>query len=193
MTTKEKDKTIVATQIVPGMALKIDNKLFRVESCVKVSVPKGASFMKTKMENLSTRKKVEKNFKLNQSLEEVQFEQRKLEFLYMEKKDYLFLDIDSLDMILVPENVVGGRSEFLKEGVDVSGSFYEKKVFSVELPQFLEIMVVKIEEDADSNVGANVTKNAILETGAKVEVPPFIENGDIIKVDTKTREYIQRV
>lgn len=193
MTAKEKDKTIVATQIVPGMALKLENKLFRVESCVKVSVPKGASFMKTKMENLANRKKVEKNFKLNQSLEEVQFEQRKLEFLYMEGKDYLFLDIDSLEMIIVPENVVGGRSEFLKEGVEAFGSFYENKVFSVELPQFLEIMVVKIEEDPSGNMGANVTKIAILETGAKVEVPPFIENGDIIKVDTKTKEYIQRV
>lgn len=182
---------VLSNNVNPGMTLSISGKLFRVESSVKVTVPKGTPFIKAKLRDLSTGDMVEKSFKLNQSLKDVTMSERRLEFLYPEGKDYLFLDINNLEQVLIPGRIVGNHVNYLKEGIELAASFYGDTIFAVELPQFLEIMVSKIEETKAS--AANGTRIAVLETGAKIEVPPFIEVGDILKVDTKTEEYIQRV
>ena len=184
---------ITSNQITPGMTLSIDGKIYRVESSVKVTVAKGVPFIKTKLKNLMTDELVEKNFKLQQQVEDVNLTERRLEYLYLEGKDYLFLDIGNLDQVLVPPDVIGDKVHYLKEGTELKAMFYGKAIFSVELPQFLELMVVKTEESDDAVHVANATKIAVLETGARIEVPLFVESGDIIKVDTQTNEYIQRV
>lgn len=182
-----------SNSITPGMTISLNGKLYRVESSVKVTVPKGTPFIKTKMRDLNSQEIVEKNFKLNQPIQDVNLTERKLEFLYIEGKDYLFLDIGNLQQVLIPANIVGNKVNYLKEGVELKASFYGDTIFAIELPQFLELMVSKTENPGESYNSPNATRLAILETGAKVEVPPFIEVGDIIKVDTKADEYIQRV
>jgi len=182
-----------SNQLAPGMTLSVDGKVYRVESCVKVTVAKGVPFIKTKLKNLLSDEVVERNFKLNQAIQDVSLTERKLEFLYLEGKDYLFLDVGSLEQVLVPAQVIAEKIHFLKEGIELRALFYGDAIFSVELPQFLELMVVKTEESKSAAHVANATRVAVLETGAKVEVPMFIESGDIIKVDTQTNEYIQRV
>ncbi len=179
-----------ANQISPGMTLNIDGKIFRVESSVKVTLAKANPFVKTKLRNLLTDETIEKNFKLDQPIQEVSLIERSLEFLYPEGKEYLFLDIGNLTQVLIPLQTLGDKIHFLKEGIQVKAMFYGETIFAVELPQFLEIMVVKIEGNPQ---GVSGTKNAVLETGAKIPVPLFIESGDVIKVDTQTNEYIQRV
>ena len=179
-------------QIAPGMTISLNQKLYRVESCVKVTVPKGTPFIKTKLRDLSNQTVIEKNFKPDQTVQDVSLIERKLEFLYLEGKQYLFLDIGNLEQVLIPPNIVGNTVNYLKEGVDLKASFYGDTVFSVELPQFLELMVAKVESPKGSKDQSGL-RLATLETGAKIDVPPFIEVGDIIKVDTKTDEYIQRV
>lgn len=180
-------------QIAPGMTISIGQKLYRVESCVKVSVPKGAPFLKAKLRDLSSGELIEKNFKPDQAVQDVSLMEKKLEYLYLEGKNYLFLDVQSLDQVLVPATIIGDKVNYLKEGVDIKASFHGDSVFSVELPQFLEIMVTKVEAVKNGKGDRAGVKVALLETGAKIDVPPFIEVGDIIKVDTKTDEYIQRV
>ena len=182
-----------SNQLTPGMTLSIDGKIYRVESCVKVTVAKGVPFIKTKLKNLLSEEVIERNFKLNQPIEDVSLAERRLEYLYLEGKDYLFLDVGNLEQVLVPSQVVADKVNFLKEGIELKAMFYGSSIFSVELPQFLELMVVKTEESTSAAHVANATKLAILETGARVEVPMFVESGDIIKVDTQTNEYIQRV
>ena len=113
--------------------------------------------------------------------------------IFSTTQDYLFLDVGSLEQVLVPSDVIADKVHFLKEGTEVKAVFYGETVFSVELPQFLEIMVVKTETAQASNPMGNTIKTAFLETGAKLDVPLFVESGDIIKVDTHTREYVQRV
>ena len=180
-----------SNQLVPGMTISVNQKLYRVESSVKVTVPKGVPFIKTKLRDLATHETIEKNFKLNQPIKDVSLVERRLEFLYPEGEGFLFLDVVNLEQVLVPAAIVGSKVNFLKEGVELKAFFYGEAIFAVELPQFLELMVAKTQTDeAGSETG---TKTAFLETGAKIEVPPFIETGDIIKVDTKTEEYIQRV
>lgn len=180
-------------QLAPGMTISLDEKIYRVESCVKVTVAKGVPFIKTKLKDLMSDDVVEKNFKLNQPIQDVSLVEKRLEYLYLEGKDYLFLDIGDLEQVLVPSQVIGDKVNFLKEGTELKAMFYGNSIFSVELPQFLELMVVKTEEGQTPAHVANATKVAVLETGAKVEVPMFVESGDIVKVDTQTNEYIQRV
>lgn len=179
-----------ANQITPGMTLNLEGKIFRVESSVKVTVAKGTPFVKAKLRNLITEEIIERNFKLDQAVQEVSLLERMLEFLYAEEKEFLFLDIGNLEQVLVPSFILGDKIGFLKEGIQVKAMFYGETIFAVELPQFLELMVVKSEPSPE---GTGTTKKALLETGAKVEVPLFIEGGDVIKVDTQSNEYVQRV
>lgn len=180
-----------ANQITPGMTLNIEGKIYRVESSVKVTVAKGTPFVKTKLRNLITDETIEKNFKLDQTVQEVSLIERSLEFLYPEGKEYLFLDVGNLEQVQVPAPILSDRVHYLKEGIQVKAMFYGDTIFAVELPQFLEIMVVKT--DGSEAARSAATKRAVLETGAKLDVPLFIESGDVIKVDTQTNEYIQRV
>lgn len=185
--------TTTSNQISPGMTLSLDGEIYRVESAVKVTVAKGVPFMKTKLKNLVNDDVIEKSFKLDQEVDEVNLSERRLEYLYIEGKGYLFLDIDNLEEVLVSTNVMGDKVHYLKEGVELKAMFYGETIFSLELPQFLELMVVKL-EDMESKVSvSDASMIAVLETGAKVEVPLFIENGDVIKVDTHIGEYVQRI
>ncbi len=181
---------VLSNQLTPGMTISVSEKLYRVESSVKVTTPKGAPFIKTKLRELDNEKVIEKNFKLGQTIKDVALAEKKLEFLYLEGKDYLFLDIGNLEQVFVSPQIIANKAEYLREGVQLKASFYGDTIFSVELPQFLELMVGKIET---SSAPANGTKMAILETGAKIEVPSFIEVGDIVKIDTGTDEYVQRM
>lgn len=178
---------VASSNLAPGMTVSISGKLYRVESCLKVTVPKGTPFVKAKLRDLSTNGMVEKNFKLDQQIKDVSLIERRLEFLYPEDSGYLFLDIGNLEQVVIPEDVVGNKMNFMKEGVEVKASFYGDSIFAVELPQYLELMIAKIEGESGGN------RRAVLETGAKVMVPQFVEAGDIVKVDTVTEEYIQRV
>jgi elongation factor P len=184
---------VASNNIAAGMILSINSRFYKVESCVKVNVPKGSPFIKTKLRDVATNAISEKNFKPNQNVQEVSLSERRLEFLYLEGKNYLFLDIGNLEKVSVAATVVGQSVNYLKEGVEVKAFFYGSQIFSIELPQFLELMIAKTEEREKERLQPNATKLAILETGAKVEVPPFVDVGDIIKVDTSSDEYIQRV
>lgn len=180
-------------QLAPGITISLNNKLYRVESCVKVTVPKGPPFIKAKLRDLSTKAIIEKNFKPDQPIKDVSMVERKLEFLYLEGKSYLFLDVGNLEQVMIPSTIIGEKVTYLKEGVDLKASFFGDTVFSVELPQFLELMVAKVETLKGGKGDRAGVKVVTLETGAKIDAPPFIEVGDIIKVDTTTNEYIQRV
>jgi len=175
------------------MTLSIDGKIYRVESSIRVTVQKGSPFIKTKLKELMSGEMIEKNFKVDHPVTEVVLSERRLEYLYLEGKNHLFLDVDRLEEVLVPVSIVGDKVHYLKESIRLKAVFYGDTVFSIELPQFLELMVIKLEE-LKSNISiANASKIALLETGARVEVPLFIEIGDLIKVDTHIGEYVQRI
>ncbi len=194
MTTKSK---ATSNQIAPGMTISINNKIYRVESSVKVTVARGTPFIKTKLKNLMTDEVVEKNFKLDQEIEEATLMPRRLEYLYLEGKNHVFLDVDDLSRASVPSDVIGDKIDYLKEGTQIRAMLYGELIFSIELPQFLELMVIKTEDLDATGIEAKAMSNAMktgqLETGARIQVPTFIEAGDIIKVDTHSGEYIQRV
>jgi len=191
--TTNKAKDLTTTQLTPGMTIDVDGHIFRVDTCVKVSSPKGPAFMKAKLSDLISDEVTEKNFKLNQPLFEVHLQEHDLEFLYPEKGGYLFLDIINLEQVTIPHEILGEKINYLKEGIAVKAILHKSQIFSVELPQFLELMIIKTESTDEAIAMSSSTKKATLETGAVLDVPLFIETGDVIKVDTQGNEYIQRV
>lgn len=184
---------VASNALSPGMVIALDNRLYRVESSVKVTVSKGNPFIKTQLNDVTSGDLVEKSFKLNQQIEEVSLAERDLEYLYLDEDCYLFLDIGDLEQVRVPMEVIGDKVDYLKEGTKVKAQLYGDLVFAVDLPQFLELMVKSIDGEEEDVAVPNTTRGAVLETGARLKVPGFVESGDIIKVDTKLREYIQRV
>ncbi len=193
MTVKKKPVQLTSSQLIVGMTIRADKKIYRVESCVVVKAPRGAPFVKTKLKQLNTDEEIEKNFKLDQPIEEVSLVEKALTYLYLEGKNYLFLDVDDLEHVELSSKIVSDKSNFLKEGIEVKASCFGETVFSIDLPQFLELMVVKTDESTEMMPVSNTTKKAQLETGAKLDVPLFIEPGDVVKVDTHQSEFIQRL
>jgi elongation factor P len=189
----EETLSVTSNQITPGMIINLEGEIYRVDSSVKVTMARGVPFVKTKLKNLITDEVIEKSFNQNQSVNEVKLNQRELEYLYLENKKHLFFDIENLEQVLVDQEIIGAKDNYLKEGIIVNAHFYGTTIFSVELPAFLELLVVKTEELDASNPMSASNKRAILETGARMEVPMFIETGDIIKVDTENQEYVQRI
>jgi elongation factor P len=186
---------VACSQLSPGMVIKIGRELMRVESAVKVSAGAAQPYMKVKLLSIPGEDMSERKLKLDQEIEEVLLKDVTLEYLYLQGSKYLFLDIDTLEQIEVETEVVAERKQYLKEGVQVKAHAWGNSIFAVELPQFLEIMVARIQEpNAKYKLKGNSTDHlAVLETGAVIEVPPFIESGDVIKVDTRSDEFIQRV
>lgn len=190
--TKKDQSAVPVSQMTPGMIITVGKGLQQVESSVKVAVKKGAAFIKAKLRDLNTGKMTEKNYQMDQTVQEVVLEQKELEFLYTEGDQFCFLDIDNLEHLQIDKAVIGKSALFLKEGVQLTASFYGDTVFTIELPPFLELTVAGTEEPKKESGGSGM-KKAVLETGAKLDIPVFVEVGDIIKVDTRTSEYIQRV
>ncbi len=185
---------VTASQLSPGMTISIEKNIYRVEHAVKVSsASKANPFVKVKLRDLHSEELLEKNFKPTQEVDEVSLGEHKLEFLYVEGDHFVFLDTSTLELMNVPEEIIGSKMNYLKEGIEVKALCYGTSTFSIDLPQFLELMVSSIETDDDSGRFERGARVATLETGAKIEVPPFIDVGDIVKVDPKSEEYIQRV
>jgi elongation factor P len=183
---------VLASQLTSGMTIIVNKEPYRVESAVKVAAQKANPFIKTKLRHLVKRDVVEKNFKPTQELEEIALEDHTLEYLYQDGKEHVFLNVGTLDVVKVPRDIIGNKVHYLKEGVEVKGACFGKSILSIDLPQFLELMVSSVEmEEHERQEGG--TRVAILETGARLEVPPFVDVGDVIKVDTRLEEYIQRV
>lgn len=184
---------VLSSQLAVGMFISTKDGLYKVLAVSKVSGSKGDSFIKASLKAIDSDIVIERNFKINQEIKEAQFESRNLEYLYIEDDSYLFLDLGNYEKIYISKDIMKDNFLFLKAGVTVSAMVYDDIVFSIELPHFLELMVSKTDFPEDVVLISGGTKQALLETGIEVTVPPFVEIGDVIKIDTRTCEYIQRV
>lgn len=190
---KKKQTVLTSSQLVAGMTIQISSSIYRVEGAQKVTPPRGSPFIKASLKLLGSDKIVDKSFKLDQTIDEVALVEKSLVYLYLEGKNYLFLDVEDLIQIELAPTVIGQMGNFLKEGIYLKASCFGDTIFSVELPQFLELMVAKTDDLDGMAPVSSSTKIAQLETGAKIDVPLFIEPGDVVKVDTHLGEFIQRV
>jgi elongation factor P len=153
----------------------------------------GNAFVRTRMRNLLNGSVMEKNFKVNENLPEPDLEYKPMQFLYREGERFLFMDLSSYDQIYFSEKDLQEKKEFLKDGMEVDVIFFEGKPITLRLPTHVELRVIKTEPGFKGDTVSGGSKPAILETGLSVQVPLFINEGDLIKVDTRDGSYIERV
>jgi len=151
---------------------------------------RGGGFVRTKLKNLMNGATVENTFKGNDRIEEADLSRSQAQFLYMEGGDPVFMDNTSFDQFTIPRDQVGDSANFLKEGMTVDVLSYQGRPITVSLPIKVELQVTYTEPGFKGNTASNTTKPATLETGAQIQVPLFINNGDLIRIDTRNGSYV---
>jgi elongation factor P len=174
-----------------GFVLEVDGELVSVVSFQHVKPGKGGAFVRTKLKRLGTGAVVDKTFRAGEKLERVLTESKDMEFLYQDGEDLVLMDTETYEQIAVPASEVESL-DLLAPNVAVNVLFVRESPFRVELPNFVELTVVRTDPGVKGDTVSNVTKPAEVETGASVNVPLFVNEGDRIRIDTRTREYVTR-
>ncbi|WP_035588049.1 elongation factor P [Hippea jasoniae] len=176
-----------------GLKLEIDNEPYEIVDYEHVKPGKGQAFVRVKLKNLKTGNVVEKTFKSGTKLQKAEVEERQMQYLYSDGDGYHFMDLTSYDQISIPPDVMGDAAKFIQENKEVGVLLYNGLPIGVSLPNFVELKIVETEPGFKGDTAATGTKPATLETGAVVQVPFFLKEGDIIKIDTRTGEYVERI
>ena len=153
---------------------------------------KGQAFTRTKMKNILTGGMLERNIRSGEKLEQADVEERGMTYIYPEGTDYVFMNPNTGEQANVTGEAVGDASGFLIDGAEVSVTFYNGNPIAIELPAHVVVQIAETEPGVKGDTATNVTKPAKIETGATVNVPLFVDEGEWVKVDTRTRSYIER-
>ena len=176
-----------------GLTFEMDGQVMQVIEFQHVKPGKGAAFVRTKMRNIITGAVIETSFNPTARFPQAVIERKDMEYSYSDGDLYYFMDQETYDQVPLNADKLPDSFKFVKEGMVCRLMSYKGNVFSVEPPIFVELEVTATEPGVKGNTATNVTKPATVETGAEVKVPIFINEGDIIKIDTRTCEYLERV
>ena len=183
---------ISAGEFRNGITFEFEGNVYQVVEFQHVKPGKGAAFVRTKMKNVITGAVVERSFNPTEKVEKAHIERKDTEYIYEDGGLYYFMDQD-YEQIPLSKDQLGDALKFVKENMTVTILSYKGNVFAVEPPTFVELDVTETEPGVNGNTASNVTKPATVETGATINVPMFINEGDKIKIDTRTSEYLSRV
>ena len=175
-----------------GVTFEMDGNVMQVIEFQHVKPGKGAAFVRTKMKNVITGAVTETSFNPTAKFENATVDRRVMSFSYEDSGLYYFMDPETYDLVPVDKSVLSDNFKFVKENMDCTVLSYKGKVFSVEPPFFVELEVTDTDPGFAGNTATNATKPATLETGAEIKVPLFIDKGEVIKIDTRTGEYLSR-
>jgi len=176
-----------------GLIIKYKNDLYTVIEFQHVKPGKGGAFVRTMLKNLKTGKVLDNTFRSGETIDIVRVERRKYQYLYRDGEFLVCMDNETYDQINVPAAFIGEGLDFLKESEEVEILFNGEEIISVDIPIFINLKVVSVEPGAKGDTVSNVTKPATLETGAVVNVPLFINEGELLKIDTRSGSYVERV
>ncbi len=183
---------VVAGDFRNGVTFEMDGQVMQVIEFQHVKPGKGAAFVRTKMKNVITGAVIEQSFNPTAKFESAYIERKEMQYSYDDGDLYHFMDTETWEETLIDHKKVGDNFKFVKEEMLCKIISYKGNVFGVEPPTFVELEVTETEPGVRGDTATNVTKVAVLETGAEIRVPIFINNGDVIKVDTRTGEYLSR-
>ena len=176
----------------PGVTIEIDGDAYQVLEFQHVKPGKGAAFVRTKMRNVRTGSTIERTFDAGEKVPKAHLDRRDIEYLYNDGEAYIFMDQQNYDQIPITEEQLGDGKKFLIENMVCSVLFYKGAIMGIDLPGQVVLTVTETEPGIKGDTASGGTKPAILETGAKVNVPFFINEGDRLRINTKTGEYIER-
>jgi len=175
-----------------GLNIEVEGDFFTVVWFQHHKPGKGGAVVRVKLKNLHTGSTIERTFKSGVKFREVSLERKKKQFMYTDGQKYHFMDMESYDQLEVDEDMLGENRYFLKENMEVYFLWLENKIIGIELPTSVELKVTYTEPGIKGDTVNSVMKQADMETGAKIKVPLFVNIGDVIRVDTRTGEYIER-
>ncbi len=181
------------SQFRNGLKIELDGEPFTIVFFQHVKPGKGGAFVRTKVRNLRNGKMLERRFRAGERVELADVEERRMQYLYPDGDQLVFMDTESYEQIPFTAEQVGDARKFLKENLDVDVVFWRSQPISVELPAFITAAITHCEPGIKGDTASNVTKPATLETGAVVQVPLFVKEGETIRVDTRSGEYVERV
>ena len=176
-----------------GVTVEIDGNIYQILEFQHVKPGKGAAFVRTKLKNIISGGVVEKTFRPTEKFPKAHIDRKDMQYLYRDGDLFNFMDVETYDQIALNEDVVGDSLKFVKENEVVKICSHNGNVFSVEPPLFVELAITETEPGFKGDTAQGATKPATVETGAIVLVPLFVEQGDVLKIDTRSGEYLSRV
>ena len=176
-----------------GVTLEIEGNIYQILEFQHVKPGKGAAFVRTKLKNIISGGVIEKTFRPTEKFPKAHIERKDMQYLYSDGELFHFMDVETYDQIALNEDAIGDSLKFVKENEMVKICSHKGNVFAVEPPLFVELAIIDTEPGFKGGTAQGATKPATVETGAVVYVPLFVDMGDVLKIDTRTGEYLSRV
>ena len=184
---------LYASEIRVGMLIEYKNDLWQVLKTQHVKPGKGGAFAQVEMKSVNKNTKLNERFRSSESVEKASLDEIKFNYLYKDETDYYFMDPKSYEQINIKKETVGEKGKMLTENLEVNISFYNEKPLTVELPNQVTCNIETTDVALKGQTVSSSYKPAVLDNGVNIQVPPFIESGDKIIVDTRTMEYIKKI
>jgi len=176
-----------------GKAIMYNNDIYLIIEFQHVKQSRGKAMIRTKLKNVKTGRVLDNTFRTTDRVEEVRLEEKEMQYLYSDNENLYFMNMETFDQIPLPQALVGDQQRFLKEEMIVKVLFHGETPITSELPTTVDLQVVEAEPAIKGDTAGNLTKWVTLETNTRLEVPPFIEQGDTIRIDTRDGTYVSRV
>ncbi|MCL2057473.1 MAG: elongation factor P [Oscillospiraceae bacterium] len=183
---------ISAGEFRNGVTFELDGQVFQVIEFQHVKPGKGAAFVRTKLRNMITGATVERTFNPSDKMDNAHVERKDMQYMYTDGNLYYFMDTETYDQIPLNAETVGDALKFVKEEIIVKVLSHNDNVFGIEPPFFVELQITETEPGFRGDTATGATKPAVVETGAVIKVPLFIEVGEVVRIDTRTGEYMER-
>ncbi len=181
------------TDFRKGLKIEMGGEPFVIVDFQHVKPGKGGAFVRTRLKSLVTGNVIDQTFRSGDRVDKPDLEEREMQFLYQEGEEFHFMDTQTFEQLFLTAENLGENKDYLKENGIIKALFHNKRPIGVEVPMFVELKVVKSDPGIRGDTATGATKPATLESGAVIQVPLFVEEGDVIRIDTRTREYITRV
>jgi len=185
--------TITINEINSSTALRVGGVIYLVQEYHHVKPGKGSAFVRVKFRNLETDAVLERTFRSSDKLDDVNLDEKDLEFLYSSGDDYYFMDHTTYEQVLITKEHLGDVRLFLKENLEVRGTFLGPQLLKITLPTFIQFQIAETEPGIRGDSSRAGTKPAKIETGAMIQVPLFVNTSDWVKIDTRSGSYVERV
>ena len=184
---------ITPNQFKTGMTIEYDGGIYVIVEFQPVKPGKGGAFTRTKLRNLRTKKILERTFRVEEKLEDAFIDEKRVQYLYSAGNTYHFMDQETFEEVSINAEVLSAVKGYLKENMDVSLVSYKNEILEVKLPIHVELVIEHTEPGIKGDTSKSSLKPATLETGADISVPLFVNQGDKVKIDTRTGQYVERV
>lgn len=184
---------ITAGEFRNGATFELDGQIFQVVEFQHVKPGKGAAFVRTKLKNIVTGATIERTFNPTDKMPKAHIERKDMQYLYNDGDLYYFMDVETYEQMPLSKDQLGDSLMFVKENMTVKILSHKGNVFGIEPPTFVELEITETEPGFKGDTATGATKPATLETGATIKVPLFVNKGDMVRIDTRTGEYMERV